>query len=68
MQEHNGGTTAREHEETTLITTGFKRQEESEGRPLWASQLTQGDISTGINRRPSCESRRGQDCKNTTTV
>ncbi|KAF7804298.1 cell division protein FtsZ-like protein 2-1, chloroplastic-like [Senna tora] len=37
----------------TLIATGFKRQEESEGRPLQASQLTQGDISTGINRRPS---------------
>lgn len=60
----------------TLIATGFKRQEESEGRPLqvlhyslslslscitiltwfWsnlqASQLAQGDISLGTNRRP----------------
>ncbi|XWS43421.1 hypothetical protein CRYUN_Cryun16bG0102200 [Craigia yunnanensis] len=37
----------------TLIATGFKRQEESEGRPLQAGQLAQGDISLGINRRPS---------------
>ncbi|KAJ7976120.1 Cell division protein FtsZ [Quillaja saponaria] len=37
----------------TLIATGFKRQEESEGRPLHASQLAQGEISMGINRRPS---------------
>ncbi|XP_027349923.1 cell division protein FtsZ homolog 2-1, chloroplastic-like [Abrus precatorius] len=36
----------------TLIATGFKRQEESEGRPIQASQLTQGDI-IGINRRSS---------------
>lgn len=36
----------------TLIATGFKRQEESEGRPVQASQLTQGD-TIGINRRPS---------------
>jgi cell division protein FtsZ len=59
----------------TLIATGFKRQEENEGRPLqvlllsllfslshfqfcWvfvnmqASQLAQGDIGSGINRRP----------------
>ncbi|KAJ7971550.1 Cell division protein FtsZ [Quillaja saponaria] len=36
----------------TLIATGFKRQDESEGRPLQASHLTQGDISMGINRRP----------------
>ncbi|KAL2345224.1 hypothetical protein Fmac_006509 [Flemingia macrophylla] len=36
----------------TLIATGFKRQEESEGRPTQASQLTQGD-SIGINRRSS---------------
>ncbi|EXB88711.1 Cell division protein FtsZ-2-2-like protein [Morus notabilis] len=33
----------------TLIATGFKRQEESEGRPIQA----QGDIGLGINRRPS---------------
>ncbi|KAF3441663.1 hypothetical protein FNV43_RR15578 [Rhamnella rubrinervis] len=33
----------------TLIATGFKRLEESEGRPLQA----QGDIALGINRRPS---------------
>ncbi|PRQ43915.1 putative tubulin GTPase [Rosa chinensis] len=33
----------------TLIATGFKRQEESDGRPLQA----QGDITLGINRRPS---------------
>ncbi|XP_017977266.1 PREDICTED: cell division protein FtsZ homolog 2-2, chloroplastic [Theobroma cacao] len=37
----------------TLIATGFKRQEESEGRPLQAGQLAQGDIGLGINRRPS---------------
>lgn len=37
----------------TLIATGFKRQEESEGRPLQASQLAQGDATFGINRRPS---------------
>ncbi|XP_065855750.1 cell division protein FtsZ homolog 2-1, chloroplastic [Euphorbia lathyris] len=37
----------------TLIATGFKRQEESEGRPpIQASQLSQGD-TFGINRRPS---------------
>ncbi|XP_021908520.1 cell division protein FtsZ homolog 2-1, chloroplastic-like [Carica papaya] len=36
----------------TLIATGFKRQDESDGRPLQASQLAQGDV-TGINRRPS---------------
>lgn len=33
----------------TLIATGFKRQEESESRPVQA----QGDIGIGINRRPS---------------
>ncbi|KAM5559484.1 hypothetical protein ABKV19_020911 [Rosa sericea] len=33
----------------TLIATGFKRQEESDGRPLQA----QGDITLGINQRPS---------------
>ncbi|KAL5545859.1 hypothetical protein UlMin_005546 [Ulmus minor] len=33
----------------TLIATGFKRQEESEGRPIPA----QGDVALGINRRPS---------------
>ncbi|XP_057514044.1 cell division protein FtsZ homolog 2-2, chloroplastic-like isoform X2 [Actinidia eriantha] len=37
----------------TLIATGFKRQEESDGRPLQASQLAQGDAMLGINRRPS---------------
>ncbi|CAJ1969049.1 unnamed protein product [Sphenostylis stenocarpa] len=37
----------------TLIATGFKRQEESEGRPLQATQLTQADTSFGINRRSS---------------
>ncbi|XP_004494173.1 cell division protein FtsZ homolog 2-1, chloroplastic-like [Cicer arietinum] len=35
----------------TLIATGFKRQEESEGRPAQVSQLTQGD--TVISRRSS---------------
>ncbi|KAJ4705232.1 Cell division protein FtsZ [Melia azedarach] len=34
----------------TLIATGFKRQEESEVRAL---QLAQGDVTYGINRRPS---------------
>ncbi|XP_042054338.1 cell division protein FtsZ homolog 2-2, chloroplastic-like isoform X2 [Salvia splendens] len=34
----------------TLIATGFKRQEESDGRPL---QLVQGDPNLGLNRRPS---------------
>lgn len=33
----------------TLIATGFKRQEESDGRPMQA----QGDLTLGINRRPS---------------
>uniref|UniRef100_A0A5B7A2P2 Uncharacterized protein n=1 Tax=Davidia involucrata TaxID=16924 RepID=A0A5B7A2P2_DAVIN len=37
----------------TLIATGFKRQEESDGRPLQAGQLTQGDVTLGIHRRPS---------------
>ncbi|GMI65787.1 hypothetical protein like AT2G36250 [Hibiscus trionum] len=37
----------------TLIATGFKRQEESEGRPLQAGQVAQGDTGIGINRRPS---------------
>ncbi|KAI8014084.1 hypothetical protein LOK49_LG05G00938 [Camellia lanceoleosa] len=37
----------------TLIATGFKRQEENEGRPLQASQLVQGDVTLGMNRRPS---------------
>ncbi|KAL6574994.1 Cell division protein FtsZ [Orobanche minor] len=32
----------------TLIATGFKRQEESEGRPLQANQ--QGDLNLGLNR------------------
>ncbi|KAL1201278.1 Cell division -like protein FtsZ [Cardamine amara subsp. amara] len=34
----------------TLIATGFKRQEEGEGRPL---QATQADTSMGVTRRPS---------------
>ncbi|NP_001312162.1 cell division protein FtsZ homolog 2-2, chloroplastic-like isoform X1 [Nicotiana tabacum] len=37
----------------TLIATGFKRQEESDGRPLQGNQLTQGDVSLGNNRRPA---------------
>ncbi|XP_057961055.1 cell division protein FtsZ homolog 2-1, chloroplastic isoform X2 [Malania oleifera] len=37
----------------TLIATGFKRQEEGEGRPLQVGQLAQGDVGFGINRRPS---------------
>ncbi|KAA8518583.1 hypothetical protein F0562_016057 [Nyssa sinensis] len=37
----------------TLIATGFKRQEESDGRPLQAGQLAPGDVTLGINRRPS---------------
>ncbi|XP_022977416.1 cell division protein FtsZ homolog 2-1, chloroplastic-like [Cucurbita pepo subsp. pepo] len=37
----------------TLIATGFKRQEESEGRPVQASQLSQGENYSGINRGPS---------------
>ncbi|GLT62659.1 hypothetical protein SLA2020_352780 [Shorea laevis] len=42
----------------TLIATGFKRQEESEGRPLQASQLAQGD-TVGIGRRPTTFSEGG---------
>lgn len=37
----------------TLIATGFKRQEESDGRPLQAGQIAQGDAGLGMNRRPS---------------
>ncbi|OIT01485.1 PREDICTED: cell division protein FtsZ homolog 2-2, chloroplastic-like [Nicotiana attenuata] len=37
----------------TLIATGFKRQEESDGRLLQGNQLTQGDASLGSNRRPA---------------
>ncbi|KAL2587682.1 hypothetical protein GLYMA_13G153300v4 [Glycine max] len=37
----------------TLIATGFKRQEESQGRPLQVSQLTQADTTYGTNRRSS---------------
>ncbi|XP_031473124.1 cell division protein FtsZ homolog 2-1, chloroplastic isoform X2 [Nymphaea colorata] len=38
----------------TLIATGFKRQDETEGRPaLGTHQLTHGDGGPGINRRPS---------------
>ncbi|XP_042511004.1 cell division protein FtsZ homolog 2-2, chloroplastic-like [Macadamia integrifolia] len=36
----------------TLIATGFKRQDEAEGRPLQGSQLAYGD-NLGISRRPS---------------
>ncbi|KAK8633114.1 hypothetical protein V6N13_013968 [Hibiscus sabdariffa] len=36
----------------TLIATGFKRQEENEGRPLQAAHVAQGDAGLGINRRP----------------
>ncbi|XP_015951453.1 cell division protein FtsZ homolog 2-1, chloroplastic [Arachis duranensis] len=35
----------------TLIATGFKRQEDGEGRPPQAAQLAQGDTTVGINRR-----------------
>ncbi|KAM7526061.1 hypothetical protein LguiA_015963 [Lonicera macranthoides] len=37
----------------TLIATGFKRQEESDGRPPQANQLAHVDASLGINRQPS---------------
>ncbi|GER43427.1 cell division protein ftsZ [Striga asiatica] len=37
----------------TLIATGFKRQEESDGRTLQENQLGQGDSNIGLNRRPS---------------
>ncbi|CAN4109522.1 unnamed protein product [Withania somnifera] len=37
----------------TLIATGFKRQEESDGRPLQGNQLAQGDANLGSNRLPS---------------
>ncbi|GFP99031.1 cell division protein ftsz homolog 2-1 chloroplastic [Phtheirospermum japonicum] len=37
----------------TLIATGFKRQEESDGRTLQANQMGQGDTNVGLNRRPS---------------
>ncbi|PHU06251.1 Cell division protein FtsZ -like protein 2-2, chloroplastic [Capsicum chinense] len=37
----------------TLIATGFKRQEESDMRPLQGNQLAQGDASLGSNRRPA---------------
>ncbi|PIN16806.1 Tubulin GTPase [Handroanthus impetiginosus] len=37
----------------TLIATGFKRQEESDGRSLQANQLTSGDSNVGLNRRLS---------------
>ncbi|XP_020553667.1 cell division protein FtsZ homolog 2-2, chloroplastic isoform X2 [Sesamum indicum] len=40
----------------TLIATGFKRQEESDGR---AVQLAQGDPNLGFNRRPSSFSESG---------
>ncbi|XP_010527321.1 PREDICTED: cell division protein FtsZ homolog 2-2, chloroplastic-like [Tarenaya hassleriana] len=37
----------------TLIATGFKRQEQTEGRPLQGNQLAQGEVSRGVTRRPS---------------
>ncbi|KAK9170411.1 hypothetical protein Syun_002551 [Stephania yunnanensis] len=37
----------------TLIATGFKRQEETEGRSLQGNQLAYGDANLGMNRRPS---------------
>eukprot|EP00262_Sarcandra_glabra_P009851 TRINITY_DN2453_c0_g3_i1.p1 TRINITY_DN2453_c0_g3~~TRINITY_DN2453_c0_g3_i1.p1 ORF type:complete len:536 (-),score=83.58 TRINITY_DN2453_c0_g3_i1:226-1833(-) len=38
----------------TLIATGFKRQDESEGRSMQGThQLSHGDVNLGINRRPS---------------
>ncbi|KAL6496318.1 Cell division protein FtsZ [Orobanche gracilis] len=37
----------------TLIATGFKCQEESEGRTLHANQPGHGDSNIGLNRRPS---------------
>lgn len=43
----------------TLIATGFKRQEESDGRSLQATQLRQGDVTVGINRRPSSSNEGG---------
>ncbi|XP_058771232.1 cell division protein FtsZ homolog 2-1, chloroplastic [Vicia villosa] len=43
----------------TLIATGFKRQDEDGGRPLQASQLSQGDTAIGFNRRPSSFSDNG---------
>ncbi|KAK4419378.1 Cell division protein FtsZ2-2, chloroplastic [Sesamum alatum] len=43
----------------TLIATGFKRQEESDGRPVQANQLAQGDPNLGFNRRPSSFSEGG---------
>ncbi|XP_022868895.1 cell division protein FtsZ homolog 2-2, chloroplastic-like isoform X1 [Olea europaea var. sylvestris] len=37
----------------TLIATGFKRQEENDGKSRQANQLTQKENSFGINRRPA---------------
>ncbi|CAA2984167.1 cell division homolog 2-1, chloroplastic-like [Olea europaea subsp. europaea] len=37
----------------TLIATGFKRQEENDGKSWQANQLTQKENSFGINRRPA---------------
>ncbi|KAL0344784.1 UNVERIFIED_CONTAM: Cell division protein FtsZ2-1, chloroplastic [Sesamum radiatum] len=37
----------------TLIATGFKRQQDSDGRTLQANQLAQGDSNIGLNRGPS---------------
>ncbi|KAL0309532.1 UNVERIFIED_CONTAM: Cell division protein FtsZ2-2, chloroplastic [Sesamum radiatum] len=43
----------------TLIATGFKRQEETDGRPVQANQLVQGDPNLSFNRRPSSFSEGG---------
>ncbi|KAK4755214.1 hypothetical protein SAY87_008971 [Trapa incisa] len=37
----------------TLIATGFKRQEVTEGQPQQAGQMAQGDYIAAVNRRPS---------------
>ncbi|KAK4776122.1 hypothetical protein SAY87_024083 [Trapa incisa] len=37
----------------TLIATGFKRQEETEGRSVQSGLTSQGDYAIGSNRRPS---------------
>lgn len=43
----------------TLIATGFKRQEESEGRPSQETQLPKREASVGTARRPSTFSEEG---------
>ncbi|XP_022144785.1 cell division protein FtsZ homolog 2-1, chloroplastic-like [Momordica charantia] len=37
----------------TLIATGFKRQEDGDGRPFQASQQARGETGYGMNRSPS---------------